>query len=105
MRKKSVMALDSRYVTMVENAFYAVLPREGIATIRKDRPPMHEFLRQILYQELSKQNVSMVTKLLHKIDWNDPELSAYVVKCLVNAWNLKYFNIRTLAGLVADLSR
>lgn len=99
------MALDSRYATMVENAFYAVVPREGGQAVRKERPPMHDFVRFILYQELSKQNVSMVVKLLHKIDWNDPEISAYVVKCLINAWNLKYFNIRTLAKLVAELAR
>ncbi|KAK6645227.1 hypothetical protein RUM43_001503 [Polyplax serrata] len=105
MRKKSVMALDSRYATMTENAFYAVIPREGGQTVKKERPPIHEFIRQILYHELSRQNVSMVIKLLNKVDWNDPDISAYVVKCLVNAWNVKYFNIKTLAGLVADISR
>lgn len=101
------MAMDSRYCTMVENAWYAVVPREGLggAAVCKDRPPLHQFLRRLLYQELNVHNASAVYKTMLKLDWDEPELHAYVVKCFINACNLKYFHIKTLAWLVSELSR
>lgn len=57
MRKKAVTALDSRYVTMIENAYYFVNPPEsGPGIVKKERPPIHEFIRKLLYQDLSKTN-------------------------------------------------
>lgn len=97
--------MDSRYVTMVENALFAVVPRENSITAIKERPPMHEFIRRLLYQELNVQNASSIFKTMSKLNWDDPELSAYAVKCLANAWNLKYFHIKTLAWVVSELSR
>lgn len=54
MRKKAVMALDSRYVTMIENAFYYVNPPENSLSKIKDRPVLHQFVRNLLYQDLMK---------------------------------------------------
>jgi len=97
--------MDARYGTMVENALFSVVPREGSLAVAKVRPPIHEFIRRLLYSELNIQSASAVLKTVLKFDWNDKEMAAYIVKCLVNAWNLKYFNIKTLAWLVAELSR
>ncbi|XP_043257655.1 regulator of nonsense transcripts 2 isoform X2 [Colletes gigas] len=63
MRKKAVTALDSRYVTIIENAYYFVNPPESTGGVsRKDRPPIHEFIRKLLYQDLSKTNTDKVLK-------------------------------------------
>ncbi|KAJ8982488.1 hypothetical protein NQ317_019272 [Molorchus minor] len=85
MRKKSVMALDSRYVTQIENAYYYVNPPE------------------LLYQDLQKNNTDKIMRLMRKLDWNNINLSNYAIKCLMGAHNLKYFNIRCLANLLAGL--
>jgi len=103
MRKKSVTALDSRYVTIIENAFYYVDPPDTAPFVKKERPPVHEFIRKILYQDLMKANTDKVLRLMRRLDWEDPDLSEYAVKCLIMAHNVKYYNIRCLASLLAGL--
>jgi hypothetical protein len=44
-RKKAALSLDSRYVTMVENAYYLVSPPDSPLEARKERPPMHQYIR------------------------------------------------------------
>ncbi|OBS70433.1 hypothetical protein A6R68_01028, partial [Neotoma lepida] len=54
MRKKQAMHLDARYVTMVENAYYYCNPPPAEKTVRKKRPPLQEYVRKLLYKDLSK---------------------------------------------------
>lgn len=103
MRKKAVMALDSRYVTQIENAYYYVNPPESVAVPRKQRPLMHQFIRKLVYQDLQKNNTDKILRLLRKLDWGNEDVAAYTIKCLTNAHNVKYFNIRCLANLLAGL--
>ncbi|XP_020710978.2 regulator of nonsense transcripts 2 isoform X2 [Athalia rosae] len=104
MRKKAVTALDSRYVTIIENAYYFVNPPESTGGIaKKERPPMHEFIRKLLYQDLSKANTDKVLRLMRKLDWDNDEIMTYAVKCLVAAHNVKYLNIRCVGSLLAGL--
>lgn len=103
MRKKAVMALDSRYVTQIENAYYYVNPPDVLQVAKKERPIMHQFIRKILYQDLQKTNTDKIMRLMRKLDWNNQEIATYAIKCLTNAFNLKYFNIRCLANLLAGL--
>ncbi|XP_046745655.1 regulator of nonsense transcripts 2 [Diprion similis] len=104
MRKKAVTALDSRYVTIIENAYYFVNPPESTGGIaKKERPPMHEFIRKLLYQDLSKANTDKVLRLMRKLDWEDDNISTYAIKCLVAAHNVKYLNIRCVGSLLAGL--
>lgn len=94
MRKKAVMALDSRYVTQIENAYYHVNPPEVVTIAKKERPVMHQFIRKMLYIDLQKNNTDKIMRLMRKLDWNNEEIAAYAVKCLTGAHNLKFFNIR-----------
>ncbi|XP_012145695.1 UPF2 regulator of nonsense mediated mRNA decay isoform X2 [Megachile rotundata] len=104
MRKKAVTALDSRYVTIIENAYYFVNPPESTGGVsRKDRPPIHEFIRKLLYQDLSKTNTDKVLKWMRKLDWEDESVSSYAIKCLTAAYNVKYLNIRCVGSLLAGL--
>ncbi|XP_057654273.1 regulator of nonsense transcripts 2 [Diorhabda carinulata] len=103
MRKKSVMALDSRYVTQIENAYYYVNPPEVVTVTKKERPLMHQFIRKLLYQDLQKNNTDKIMRLMRKLDWANPDIASYAIKCLTGAHNLKYFNIRCLANLLAGL--
>jgi hypothetical protein len=47
-RKKAALSLDSRYVTMVENAYYLVSPPDSPQEARKERPPIHQYIRCII---------------------------------------------------------
>lgn len=103
MRKKTVMTLDSRYVTQIENAYYYVNPPEVITVVQKERPVMHQFIRKILYQDLQKNNTDKIMRLMRRLDWNNEETYSYAIKCLTGAHNVKYFNIRCLASLLSGL--
>ncbi|XP_014219382.1 regulator of nonsense transcripts 2 [Copidosoma floridanum] len=104
MRKKAVTALDSRYVTIIENAYYFVNPPESLGSMpKKYRPPMHEFIRKLLYQDLSKTNTDKVLKWMRKLEWDDEGVASYAIKCLTAAYNVKYLNIRCVGSLLAGL--
>lgn len=60
MRKKQAMHLDARYVTMVENAYYYCNPPPAEKTVRKKRPPLQEYVRKLLYKDLSKVTTEKV---------------------------------------------
>lgn len=103
MRKKAVQALDSRYITMIENAFYYCNPPEAPMSVRVVRPPLHEYIRKLLYKDLAKSNTEKILRQMRKLDWEDPEVCAYATKSLVAIWNVKYYNIRCMANLLAGL--
>ncbi|XP_035220052.1 regulator of nonsense transcripts 2-like [Stegodyphus dumicola] len=113
MRKKSVMPLDSRYTTMIENAFYYCNPPEVAPIVKVERPPMHEYIRKLLYRDLAKNSTdkssekysssAKVLRQMRKLDWDDTETAAYITKCLTAVWNVKYYNIRCVANLLAGL--
>nr|CAD7449491.1 unnamed protein product [Timema bartmani] len=104
MRVKSATILDPRYVTMIENAYYQVNPPERPIHIKKKRPPMHEFIRKLLFEDLMKSNVSTILRLMRKLNWKSKELASYAVKCLTYAFKVKYDNIRPLADLVSGVA-
>lgn len=61
MRKKQAQHLDARYVTMVENAYYYCNPPPMEKTVRKKRPPLQEYIRKLLYKDLSKVTTEKVS--------------------------------------------
>nr|XP_054752267.1 regulator of nonsense transcripts 2-like [Lytechinus pictus] len=103
MRKKSKMHLNERHSTMIENAFFYCNPPEVLKVERKVRPPMHEYIRKLLYKDLSKVSVEKVLKQMRKLPWDNQQIKQYAVKCLSSVWNLKYNNLHCLANLLAGL--
>lgn len=104
LRKKSVQTLDSRHVTMIENAFYYCNPPERQKVQRKIRPPLHEYVRKLLYKDLSKTTTEKVLRQMRKLPWKDEKVKTYVTKCMINVWNIKFNNIRCLANMLAGLA-
>uniref|UniRef100_A0A8C4VT02 Regulator of nonsense transcripts 2 n=1 Tax=Gopherus evgoodei TaxID=1825980 RepID=A0A8C4VT02_9SAUR len=103
MRKKQAMHLDARYVTMVENAYYYCNPPPAEKTVRKKRPPLQEYIRKLLYKDLSKVTTEKVLRQMRKLPWQDPEVKDYVICCMINIWNVKYNSIHCVANLLAGL--
>ena len=104
MRKKVAMKLETRYETMIENAFYYSNPPEVVAAPRKERPPMHEYIRKLLYKDLSKVTVEKVLRQIRKLKWDDPEIAFYATKCLTAVWNIRYNSVHCAANLLAGIA-
>lgn len=107
MRKKSMLASDSRYLTMIENAYYQTVPVDTTSKSShiKIRPPLHQYIRHLLYVDLgNKGSTNRILKQLRKLNWKDPEVASYAIRCLTSAWKVKFPHIRTLAGVVAELT-
>ena len=77
MRKKSALHLDSRYSTMIENAYFYSNPPEARQEAKVKRPPMHEYIRKLLYRDLSKTTIERVLRQMRKLDWDNVEVSAW----------------------------
>uniref|UniRef100_A0A3Q4AUP3 Regulator of nonsense transcripts 2 n=1 Tax=Mola mola TaxID=94237 RepID=A0A3Q4AUP3_MOLML len=103
MRKKQAQHLDARYVTMVENAYYYCNPPPVEKTVKKKRPPLQEYIRKLLYKDLSKVTTEKVLRQMRKLPWQDAEVKGYLICCMVNIWNVKYNSIHCVANLLAGL--
>ena len=77
MRKKSALHLDSRYSTMIENAYFYSNPPEARHEAKVKRPPMHEYIRKLVYKDLSKTTIEHVLRQLRKLHWDDAEVYIY----------------------------
>ncbi|KAH8420290.1 hypothetical protein KR009_008822, partial [Drosophila setifemur] len=104
LRMKTATAMDSRHSAQIESVFYLVKPPESSKREPTPRPPMHEYIRHVIFEELCKQNVERCIKMLRRIDWQDPETCSYAIKCLSKAYLLRFPLVRCLADLVSGLS-
>lgn len=124
LRKKALLPFDSRYITMIENAYYFANPPESqmvlfFATVyytdinfffiffkipKVERPPMYQYIRKLLFFDLLKTNVDKVLRQIRKLNWDDHETASYAIKCLISVWNAKFYNVRCVANLLAGLN-
>ncbi|XP_016994688.2 regulator of nonsense transcripts 2 [Drosophila takahashii] len=104
LRLKTATAMDSRHSAQIESVYYLVKPPESSKREPTVRPPMHEYIRHLIFEELCKQNVERCIKMLRRIDWLDPETNCYAIKCLSKAYLLRFPLVRCLADLVSGLS-
>ncbi|EXB30382.1 Regulator of nonsense transcripts 2 [Morus notabilis] len=103
MRLKNVKNLDPRHSTLVENAYYLCKPPERSARIAKVRPPLHQYIRKLLFSDLDKSTIEHVLRQLRKLPWSDCE--PYLLKCFMKVHKGKYGQIHLIASLTAGLSR
>lgn len=103
MRKKTALSLDNRYAMMIENAFYNVNPPEVPLQAQVVKVPLHEYVYKLLYHDLCKNNTEKVLKQIRKLNWKDEEVAAFGIKAIGAIWNVKYYNIRYAASLLAGL--
>ncbi|KAK6153893.1 hypothetical protein DH2020_013532 [Rehmannia glutinosa] len=103
MRLKNVKNLDPRHSTLVENAYYLCKPPERSARVSKVRPPLHQYIRKLLFSDLDKSSIEHVLRQLRKLPWNECE--PYLLKCFLKVHKGKYGQIHLIASLTAGLSR
>lgn len=104
MRKKLLLSVDSKYVTMIENAYYFTNPPEIVRHVVEE-PPVHIYVRYLLCECLNRSSIDKVLQKIKKLDWNDKALAKFVINCMIEAYNLKFYNIRYLAALLAALNK
>ncbi|XP_056697064.1 regulator of nonsense transcripts UPF2 isoform X2 [Spinacia oleracea] len=103
MRLKNVKNLDPRHSTLVENAYYLCKPPERPARITKVRPPLHQYIRKMLFSDLDKSSIEHVLRQLRKLPWSECE--PYLLKCFLKVHRGKYGQIHLIASLTAGLNR
>ncbi|XVE75312.1 hypothetical protein DITRI_Ditri12bG0084400 [Diplodiscus trichospermus] len=103
MRLKNVKNLDPRQSTLVDNAYYLCKPPERSARVSKVRPPLHQYIRKLLFTDLDKSSIEHVLRQLRKLPWSACEL--YLLKCFMKVHKGKYGQIHLIACLTAGLSR
>ncbi|KAK6270895.1 hypothetical protein POUND7_007993 [Theobroma cacao] len=103
MRLKNVKNLDPRHSTLVENAYYLCKPPERSARVSKVRPPLHQYIRKLLFTDLDKSSIEHVLRQLRKLPWSECE--SYLLKCFMKVHKGKYGQIHLIASLTAGLSR
>ncbi|CEP12054.1 hypothetical protein [Parasitella parasitica] len=105
MRKKAVQHLDSRYATMVENAYYQANPPDKPAIKIKERSTMEMYIRRLIHQDLCKKYLDKVLKQLRKLHWEDASIRAILSKIFQKIWKVKFGNIHLMAILASGLNR
>ncbi|KAG0472178.1 hypothetical protein HPP92_016724 [Vanilla planifolia] len=102
-RLKNVKNLDPRHSTLVENAYYLCKPPERSARVAKVRPPLHQYIRKLLFSDLDKSSAEHVLRQLRKLPWHECE--QYILKCFMKVHKGKYSQVHLIALLTAGLSR
>jgi len=71
----------------------------------KERPALHDYVRKLLFTDLSKTTAPTVLEKLRKLPWQDPVMGGYLLRRFVKVWKYKYSIIDLLAYLVGGLKR
>lgn len=73
-RKKSAHHLGQQERMLIENAMYYVDPPQRSAIQQKERTPMDLFIRQLIYLDMNKRNLTKVLKSIRKLHWEESEV-------------------------------
>eukprot|EP00178_Gracilaria_changii_P009646 TRINITY_DN280_c0_g1_i1.p1 TRINITY_DN280_c0_g1~~TRINITY_DN280_c0_g1_i1.p1 ORF type:complete len:1434 (-),score=266.93 TRINITY_DN280_c0_g1_i1:7557-11858(-) len=104
-RLKSVKNLEARHNTLIETAFFAVRLSPGSkAHKKKSRPPLHEYIRHLIYYRLDATNIGWTHSQLMKLPWND-ELESYVAKKFVKISRARFSTIPYVAALIGSVQK
>lgn len=74
-RKKTAQHLGQQERMVLENAMYYVDPPPRPAIQQKERTPMEQFVRKLIYVDMNKRNYPKVLKSIRKLHWEEPDVS------------------------------
>lgn len=102
MRLKSTQNLQNRLDAMVENAYYQCIPPEKSTNSKKQLPPIRQYIRKLIYEDLNKNSAKYILRQLRKLPWAEEE--DFIVSTLVKIYKGKYNNIHLVASIVSGLT-
>jgi regulator of nonsense transcripts 2 len=76
-RKKSAQHIGQQERMLIENAVYYVDPPVRAAIPQKERTPMDQFIRRLIYLDMNKRNYTKVLKQIRRLHWEESEVSNY----------------------------
>ncbi|XJO78821.1 hypothetical protein BDV3_003204 [Batrachochytrium dendrobatidis] len=104
-RKKISQNLDSRHIFMIDNAIHECNPPDTVAFTIKQREPMVQYLRKLIYYDLDLSSARSILVQLRKANWSDPLVLATMRKLFTKIWKIKFSNLGLMAFLSSELSR
>ncbi|CAD7702075.1 unnamed protein product [Ostreobium quekettii] len=102
MRLKNAKTLDNRQKTLVDSAYFVCKPPRSGAR-RKRRPPIHAYIRHLIYNVLMEDSILYVLKKLRRVPWAEYEY--IIVRCLVKAAGRRFSHVSLVASLCAGLTK
>lgn len=81
-RKKSAQHLGQQERMLIENAMYYVDPPHRPAIQQKERTPIDQYLRKLVYLDLNKRNYTKVLKAIRKLHWEEQEVKVPTLNCI-----------------------
>jgi regulator of nonsense transcripts 2 len=105
-RLKAARNLDARQAALVDSAFLACRPPARSLALRraKERPPVHAFVRHVIFSILTPAAVERCVRLLRRMPWT-PDNEAYLLKCALKVHKGRFTAVPAVASLLAGLSR
>ncbi|KAI9736047.1 MAG: hypothetical protein M1818_006223 [Claussenomyces sp. TS43310] len=104
-RKKGAQHIGQQERMLIENAVYYVDPPVRAAIAQKERTPMDQFIRKLIYLDMNKRNYTKVLKQIRRLHWEEHEVVAVLEKIFSKPGKVKFGNIHLLAILVSALYR
>jgi regulator of nonsense transcripts 2 len=74
-RKKSAQHIGQQERMLIENAVYYVDPPIRAAIPQKERTPMDQFIRRLIYLDMNKRNYTKVLKQIRRLHWEESEVN------------------------------
>jgi regulator of nonsense transcripts 2 len=104
-RKKAVQHLAQNERMVIENAIYYVDPPPRPAIQQKERTPMEQYIRRLVYLDMNKRNYTKILKTVRKLHWEEQEVVEILEHVFSKPVKVKYGSIHLLAILVSALYR
>ncbi|KAJ5196702.1 hypothetical protein N7449_007181 [Penicillium cf. viridicatum] len=104
-RKKTVQHLAQQERMVIENAIYYVDPPPRPAIQQKERTPMEQYIRRLIYLDMNKRNYTKILKSIRKLHWEEREVVEILERVFSKPVKVKYGSIHLLAILVSALYR
>jgi regulator of nonsense transcripts 2 len=77
-RKKSAQHIGQQERMLIENAVYYVDPPVRAAIPQKERTPMDQFIRRLVYLDMNKRNYTKVLKQIRRLHWEESEVGCHL---------------------------
>ncbi|OOQ83843.1 putative nonsense-mediated mRNA decay factor (Upf2) [Penicillium brasilianum] len=104
-RKKTVQHLGQQERMVIENAIYYVDPPPRPAIQQKERTPVEQYIRRLIYLDMNKRNYTKILKTIRKLHWEEQEIVDILERVFSKPVKVKYGSIHLLAILVSALYR
>lgn len=104
-RKKTVQHIGQQERMVIENAIYYVDPPPRPAIQQKERTPMEQYIRRLIYLDMNKRNYTKILKAIRKLHWEEEEVVDILDRVFSKPVKVKYGSIHLLAILVSALYR